>query len=108
MTSPAKSVFESEPVEQVASALAEGNLHHLAVVTDEGSVVGVVSALDVIKAMLGVPVTHPAAFPHYDRRTGLIWTDDTISAWSERTSRRNGGWVLALITGGVGRVERIV
>jgi CBS domain-containing protein len=49
---------------------------HRLVVTDETRAVGVVSALDVMSALLGMPVVHPPAFPHFDRSTGLSWTDE--------------------------------
>ena len=41
-----------------------------------GVAVGMVSTLDLLRALLGMPAHHPAAFPHWDETTGVSWTDD--------------------------------
>jgi hypothetical protein len=107
MSAPARSVLESDPIEEVGKVLAAGDIHHAAVLTDEGHVAGVVSTLDVLKAMLNVPVTHPAAFPHYDKGTGLTWSDDAELSLEGAAAAPDGPGLLTLISGGVGRRERV-
>jgi hypothetical protein len=36
----------------------------------------IVSVLDVLRAMLGIPARHAAAFPHWDAATQSSWTDE--------------------------------
>lgn len=64
-TSPVRTVRGQASVEEGARALAEQGLHHLVVVDDAGVAIGMVSALDFIRALVGVPVQHPAPFDRY-------------------------------------------
>ncbi len=48
-----------------AKQLAETGYHHLVVVDDKGVAVGMVSALDFIRAMLGLAPRHPEAFDRF-------------------------------------------
>jgi len=77
MTRPAVTVSASATVEATARILAEGQLQHLVVVDAAGKAAGMVSTVDVLRALVGLPPRHPDAFPHDDRATGLTWTDDT-------------------------------
>lgn len=65
MSSPAKTVRRDATVEDGARALADAGVHHLVVVDDEGVAVGMVSALDFVRAFVARPATHPAAFDRY-------------------------------------------
>jgi CBS domain-containing protein len=49
-------------VEVAAGLLAEHSIHHLVVVDSLGKAVGMVSALDIVRALIGAPPQHPAAF----------------------------------------------
>jgi CBS-domain-containing membrane protein len=63
---PVFSVVSTTPVESAARALAETEYHHLVVVDEEsGKAVGMVSAVDLLRALLHMPVKHPAAFPAF-------------------------------------------
>lgn len=42
--------------------LAESGLHHMVVVDDRGVAIGMVSALDFLRALVGAPTEHPPAF----------------------------------------------
>ncbi|MBX3188138.1 MAG: CBS domain-containing protein [Labilithrix sp.] len=55
-------VKASEPIEAAATKLAGTDFHHLVVVDDKGIAVGMVSAVDFVRALLGLPVRHPKAF----------------------------------------------
>lgn len=56
------SVKDTDEVTVAARKLAETDLHHLVVVDDKGVAVGMVSAVDFVRALLGMPARHPAAF----------------------------------------------
>jgi hypothetical protein len=46
------------------------------VVTDErGQVTGIVSALDLLAGFVGYPAQHAPTYPHFDRATGLAWSE---------------------------------
>jgi CBS domain-containing protein len=64
-TVPAIVVREDAPIEEGALALATGSVHHLVVVDGEGAAVGMVSAVDFVRAFLGLPSIHPEPFAHY-------------------------------------------
>jgi CBS-domain-containing membrane protein len=65
MSSPAKSVRAGATIAEGARALADANVHHLVVVDDHGVAVGMVSALDFVRAFVERPARHPAAFDRY-------------------------------------------
>lgn len=58
-------VKESATVEDGARQLAATDYHHLVVVDDSGVAVGMVSALDFLRALVGLAPRHPAAFDRY-------------------------------------------
>ncbi len=59
---PAVTTRDDEPIESAAFALSEGNFRHLVVVDASGRAVGVVSALDFVRAFAGLPPRHPPRF----------------------------------------------
>ena len=64
-TVPASTVSSKVSVPEAARILAERGVHHLVVVNDEGVAVGMVSALDFVRAFVGAPAHHPPAFERY-------------------------------------------
>jgi CBS domain containing-hemolysin-like protein len=69
-SAPVFTVSANTPVETAAWELGATD-HHQAVVVDEiGRAVGVVSAIDLLRELVGVPPHHPAAFPAF-RRAGV-------------------------------------
>ncbi len=58
-------VKDSDPIEVAARRLADTDFHHLVVVDEKGVAVGMVSAVDFLRAMLGVPARHPKAFDDF-------------------------------------------
>lgn len=58
----ALTVAATETVERAARLLASANEHHLVAVDGSGAAVGVVSALDVLRGLLGLQPSHPARF----------------------------------------------
>jgi len=74
MTRPADTVRADAPIDETARALAQRDRHRFVVVDDEERAVGVVSSLDLLRAVLELPARHPAAFPHQDA-SGVQWSD---------------------------------
>jgi CBS-domain-containing membrane protein len=56
-----KTITAGTTIDDAARALASENLHHLVVVDAQGEAIGMLSSLDVVRGMLGVPPHHPAA-----------------------------------------------
>lgn len=77
MTAPAVTVARSAEIRDAGRTLAERDVHRLIVVDDEDRAVGVVSSLDLVRALLELPVTHPATFPHQDA-AGVSWSDPFV------------------------------
>jgi CBS domain-containing protein len=108
MSRPAECVDESESIDHAARRLARGDTHHLIVVDCEGSAVGMLSTLDVLRALLGLPTRHPSTFPHWDETTGVSWTDDWPLEEESFTQAPDGPGVVTLVTGHAGDVDVIV
>ena len=62
-TSPAFSIVATTTVEAAARALAETDYHHLVVVDEKsGRAVGMISSVDLLRALLDMAPRHPGAF----------------------------------------------
>jgi hypothetical protein len=69
----------------------------------------VVSAVDLVRALVGLPARRPRSFPHFDVETGLVWTDDTkLDLDHVLESAPPAPGCFQLIYGGVMIPERIV
>ena len=108
MTTPATTISADAPIAEAGRRLAETGLHRLVVVDAEERAIGMVSAVDVIRGLLGLPITHPAAFPHLDAETHLTWTDDAPLDLDHLESAPDGPGLLQLVHGGAGLPERVV
>jgi len=98
MTTSVEVVSPTTPIDEAGRRMARLRVHRL-IVTEGSRVVGVVSALDVMSALLGLPVTHPPAFPHFDRHTGVTWTDENEFSLDGLAAAPEGPGVLVLIEG---------
>ncbi|HTQ47638.1 MAG TPA: CBS domain-containing protein [Polyangiaceae bacterium] len=108
MTRPALCVSSSALVEDAARRLAETSVHHLVVVDSSGGTVGMLSSLDLLRALLGMPTPHPQTFPHWDEATDACWSDDRPLD-EENAERAPGGpGIVALVTSHVGEPDTIV
>lgn len=76
MTRPADTIAASATLKTAASVLDERGRHRLVVIDDDGVAVGMLSAIDVIRGLRGLPSRFSVGFPHLDPETGLIWSDD--------------------------------
>ena len=78
MSSPAAVVRADARISDAARLIAQTGYRRLVVIDEQSRAVGMLSAVDVIRGLVGLPVQHPAAFPHFDAATGLRWTDDAL------------------------------
>jgi hypothetical protein len=108
MTSPAATVHADAPIDEAGRLLSDTGYHRLVAVDWEGRAVGVVSSLDVIRGLMGIPATHPPAFPHLDPRTHLRWTDDRPLEAASLDPATAGPGLIVLVHGGAGVPERVV
>jgi len=108
MSRPALCVPSSALVEDAARRLAATGVHHLVVVDGAGETVGMLSTLDLLRALLGMPTPHPAAFPHWDAATEASWSDDLMLDEDHADQAPEGPGVLAIITSFVGEADRVV
>ncbi len=76
MSKPAMCVATSATIDKAARQLAATDRHHLVVVDGAGVAVGMLSTLDLLRGVLGMPTRHPTAFPHWDEATEVSWSDD--------------------------------
>jgi CBS domain-containing protein len=62
---PVRTVHGTASVEEGARTLAEYGTHQLVVVDEGGRAIGMVSAVDFVRGLLGVPASHPQAFDRF-------------------------------------------
>jgi CBS domain-containing protein len=108
MASPAATVPVGASVADAGRLLAETGRHRLTAVDASGRAVGLVSTLDVLRGLLGLPIVHPAPFPHMDLATGFVWSDELPLEPAMFPAAVDGPGLLVLIHGGPGVPERIV
>jgi CBS domain-containing protein len=108
MTRPAAVIRAEEPIASAGRLLAQTGYHRLVAIDSEGRVAGMVSALDVLRGLLGLPAGHPAAFPHLDAELGLVWTDDQPLVAGGLEAAPDGPGLIVLTHGAAGVPERVV
>ena len=108
MSAPAVVALVGSRIEDVAKLIGETGHRHLVVVDERGRAIGMVSTVDVVRALMGLPVRHPAAFPHRDAKTGVTWSDDTPLTQQAIEAAPDGPGVLALVHGAASIPERVV
>jgi CBS domain-containing protein len=105
IVSPAISVPMDASVEDAARVMAESGRHHLVVVGSDGRAVGMLSSLDLLRALIGLPAKAPATFPHYDAELDVSWIDATPLDVEHIGAAPEGPGVLVLSMGGSRRTE---
>lgn len=68
VTTPAVTIAVDASIADAARALADHDAHQLVVVDVEGRAVGMLSALDVVRALAGLPARHPKAITTFVAR----------------------------------------
>lgn len=106
VTTPATTIAMNASITAAAETMATTNRHHLVVVGSDGKAVGMVSTLDVIRALLGRPVTHPPKFARRDAELGMSWSNDEVLGPSVALPAIPGEpGILLLVRGGADRDE---
>jgi CBS domain-containing protein len=108
MTSPALTVSEGAAIEAAARLVGERGVHRIVVVDDTGRAVGIVSSVDLVRGLLGMPPSHPTTFPHYDAVIGASWTDETELVLDQVDVAPDAAGVFVLVRGGAGITDRVV
>jgi CBS domain-containing protein len=108
MNAPAVSITAKAPITEAGKLMGETGYHRLAVVDTKNQLVGLVSAIDVVRGVLGMPAVHPATSPHYDPGTGVSWTDDRVLEMERVEAAPEGPGILMLVRGGAGVEESLV
>lgn len=108
MTTPVITAAGGETIAHAADLLAERGIHRLFVVDGQGALIGALSIIDVLRALTGKPVRHPAAFPHLRNASGVTWTDDEPFEVTAAEAAPDGPGVLLLIESVVGERDDVV
>lgn len=108
MSYPVLTTHGDATIEEAAYAMGERGVHRIVVVDNAGRALGIASAIDLMRGMLGIPVTHPPTFPHFDPATGLKWTDDMALDRPHAELSPEGSGLVVLVRGGAGVRERVI
>ena len=108
MTTPAVTAPESASVAEAGRLLAETGRHRLTAVDEQGRAVGVVSTLDVLRGLLGLPCVHPRPFRTVELAAGLVWTDELPLEAPMLRGAADAPGVLVLTQAASGMARRIV
>jgi CBS domain-containing protein len=108
MRAPALCVPAEASIRDAARRLARTDEHHLVVVDGGGRAIGMLSIVDLLRALVGVPARHPSTFPHWDAVTQTSWTDDWPLDEGQAAHAPDGPGVLVLVSGRLGERDEIV
>jgi CBS domain-containing protein len=108
MTRPALCAPSSLSVAEAARLIASAGAHYLVAVDAVGAAVGMLSAVDLLRALLEMPTPHPHTFPHWDGATETSWTDDWPLAEENVMNAPAAAGVLTLCTDHLGEASAIV
>ncbi|HMR77325.1 MAG TPA: CBS domain-containing protein [Polyangiaceae bacterium] len=108
MTTPAVTIESGASLEDAAQMIVQRGVHRAVVVDDAGKVCGVVSALDLIAGILGLPAKHPDTFPHYDKLHAVTWGNDELLDLEHVEAAPDRAGVLLLVAGGKDKTERVI
>ena len=65
VSEPVRTVAQSASIEEAAKLLVAENVHHLIVVDARGAAVGMLSSMDLVRALVGAPPQHPASIERF-------------------------------------------
>jgi CBS domain-containing protein len=108
MAKPAICVALSTTIDHAARQLASSDRHHLLVVDGTGVAAGMLSTLDLLRALLGMPIKHPTAFPHWDETTRVSWTDEWPLDEEGCTHAPDAAGFLLIVSGDYGQRDRVI
>lgn len=107
MTTPAATITGDTTIEEAGREMGQLSYHHLVVVDSLGKVAGFVSSLDVIRGLVGLPASHPPAFPHQEPESGLRWTA-TLALTAEHIDQHAPAGPGMLVLTAVGQPDEVV
>jgi CBS domain-containing protein len=105
MSTPVLSITGEQEIAEAGRIMGEKGVHHLVVVDAEGIAVGIVSTIDVVRGLLGMPTPHPDGFPHRDALTGVTWTDDLPLELDAAARAPEGPGLLVIVRGVAGHPD---
>lgn len=106
MTTPVVMIWAHATLADAAELFADTNQHRAVVVDEEGHAIGMLSALDLVRALMGKPTPHPSVRVDYDEATGLFWTDaEPLDLQHVHDAPEGPG--LFVLTDATGQLERI-
>jgi CBS domain-containing protein len=108
ISSPALTISLSATIEDAAKMMSETGRHHLVVVGSDGRAAGMLSTLDVVRALVGYPPQRPSSSPHYDVQVGVAWTNPPPFDAEHVAHAPEGAGLIVLSFRRGGRVERDV
>lgn len=108
MKAPAIVVRPDDTIAYAADVLAQHGVHRLFVVDRKQVVVGALSIVDVLRAMVGTPVRHPDAFPHIDPTHHVTWTDPEAFDLAAIASAPSRPGVLAILRSSPGEPDTVL
>lgn len=108
MSRPAVTISEDATLAVAAELMTESGYHHLIAVDGEGRSTSMLSSLDLIRGLAGLPISHPAGFPHYDPRFGVMWSDEARLEADRVADAPEEPGVISLIAGDPGEHDRVV
>jgi hypothetical protein len=108
MRVPAVVTRPDTPLLDAARLLDEADLHHLAVVGPHRRLIGFVSSLDLLRGMIGAPVSHPESFVHWDDAAGAAFSNDRVLDADQVGDVPATPGLVVITRGGAGRTERVV
>ena len=76
MSSPAATILEDATIVEAGRALTAANVNELVVIDEAGRATGTISALAIVRGLLGRSLRRPSTFPLRDDRFGLAWSSD--------------------------------
>lgn len=108
MATNARTVDVGMAVDEAARRMVDGRVHQLIVVDAGGRAVGVVSAVDIVAALVGLPIVHHPTSPQFDRAFGIAWTDQAQLKKELVSTAPEAPGVFVLIEGAAMSADRVV
>ena len=103
---PVVTATPEQTLRQAAEVMTDAGYHHLVVVSEDKRVVQMLSALDLLRGLAGLPISHPSTFPQLDSRFDLTWSNEIFL--EERSKAPATAGIFSLIAGTPGNRDRVV
>jgi CBS domain-containing protein len=94
---PAATIDAREDIREAGRRLAASGFGRLVVVSPDGRAIGVVSAVDVMRALLGLPTAHRVTSSYFDPPSRVAWSEEEAISIDGAAHAPEGGGVLVLV-----------